>query len=469
MIPRRRHAFVYAAIVVLAIALAALIPAQRAAADDPPYFAIKGARIVPVSGPPIEDGTVVIAKGLIAAVGKDVPIPPEAWVIDGKGLTVYPGLIDALSDVGLPSAAPAQPAGGGRGAQPTPPAAQQQQQPPSRGPEDRPQTTPWLVGADELKPDDKRIEQWRNAGFTTALVAPTRGFFPGQGAVMNLAGERASEMVVKAPATLNVSLQGGGGFGGGFPNSLMGILAYVHQVFIDAAWYDEASAAYEKNPKGAARIPYDRTARVVGHAVRDREPVFVSANSANQIYRALRMAPQWNPRFVLYGVQEGYAVADAIAATKLPVLVNLRWPERSRDADPEQEDSLRVLRFRDRAPSTPAALAKASVPFAFYAEGIANPKDIVKNAAKAIAAGLSADAALRAFTLSAAEILGVADRLGSIEPGKIANLVITDGDIFNEKTKVKIVFVDGRRFEVREEERPPQRGPQAPPMGEVQP
>ncbi len=459
----------YPGIVVLALALAALIPAQRAAADDPPYFAIKGARIVPVSGPVIEDGTVVIAKGLIAAVGKDVPIPPEAWVIDGKGLTVYPGLIDALSDVGLPSATPAQSAGGaGRGAQPTP-ATVPAQQTPSRGPEDRPGTTPWLVGADELKPDDKRIEQWRNAGFTTALVAPTRGFFPGQGAVVNLAGERASEMVVKSPATLNVSLQGTGGFGGGFPNSLMGILAYVHQVFVDTAWYAEASAAYEKHPNGANRIPYDRTERVVSGAVRDREPVLVSANSANQIYRALRMAPQWNPRFVLYGVQEGYAAADAIAAAKVPVLVNLRWPERSRDADPDQEDSLRVLRFRDRAPSTPAALAKAGVPFAFYAEGIANPKDIVRNAGKAIAAGLSADAALRAFTLSAAEILGVADRLGSIEPGKIANLVITDGDIFNEKTKVKIVFVDGQRFVVREEERPPQRGPQGPPMGEVQP
>src|SRR5713226_9215956 len=88
---------------------------------EPRYFAIRNARIVPVSGPVIEDGTVVIARGLIAAVGKDVPIPPEAWVIDGKGLTVYPGLIDALSDVGLPSSAPAQPAGGaGRGVQPTP-------------------------------------------------------------------------------------------------------------------------------------------------------------------------------------------------------------------------------------------------------------------------------------------------------------------------------------------------------------
>jgi hypothetical protein len=115
---------------------------------------------------------------------------------------------------------------------------------------------------------------------------------------------------------------------------------------------------------------------------------------------------------------------------------------------------LRVLRFRDRAPSSPAALQKAGVKFAFYFEGIGAPKDALKNAMKAVDAGLAADAALRAFTLNAAEILGVGDRLGSIEPGKIANLVVTDGDPFNEKTKVKMTFVDGHRYDVREPGRP---------------
>jgi len=113
-----------------------------------------------------------------------------------------------------------------------------------------------------------------------------------------------------------------------------------------------------------------------------------------------------------------------------------------------------VLRFRDRAPSSPAALQKAGVKFAFYYEAMGVPKDALKNAKKAIDAGLPPDAALRAFTLHAAEILGVGDRLGSIEPGKIANLVVTDGDLFNEKTKVKMTFVDGQRYEVHEPGRP---------------
>jgi hypothetical protein len=144
------------------------------------------------------------------------------------------------------------------------------------------------------------------------------------------------------------------------------------------------------------------------------------------------------------------------------VLVNLKWPEAEKDADPEDRPSLRTLRFRDRAPSSPAALAKAGVKFAFYSGGITAPKDALKAAKKSIDAGLAPDTALRALTLSAAEIFGVADRLGSIENGKIANLVVADGDLFEEKTKIKMVFVDGHKFEVREPERP-----KDPPKGDL--
>jgi hypothetical protein len=164
----------------------------------------------------------------------------------------------------------------------------------------------------------------------------------------------------------------------------------------------------------------------------------------------------------IYGGQMAYEAAPEIAAKKLPVLVNLKWPEAEKDADPEDKPSLRTLRFRDRASSSPAALAKAGAKFAFYSGGITAPKDILKAAKKSIDAGLPADAALRALTLSPAEIFGVADRLGSIENGKIANLVVTDGDLFEEKTKINMVFVDGRRFEVREPEKP-----KDPPKGDI--
>ena len=438
------------------LALLAAAPQTRAQGGEPQYFAIRGAKIVPVAGPPVEGATIVVAHGVITAIGKDVTIPPDAWIIEGKGLTIYPGLFDAFTDVGLPSAPPAtggaaEGGGGGRRAAPTGEI--------SRGPEDRPGTTPWRSAADEVTLTDKRVETWRNGGFTTVVSAPKGGMFPGQAAVLDLAGDRASEMVVKTPVAFPVSLQPGGGFGN-FPGSLMGALAYVHQVWIDTDWSAQAQAIYEKNPRGVPRPRYDRTEAVLGEAIEDHTLVLIPANNSVQLRRALQLVDLWklddedHVDGAIYGGQMAYEVAGEIAAKKVPVLVNLKWPEAEKDTDPEDKPSLRTLRFRDKAPSSPAELAKAGVPFAFYSGGLAAPKEILKAAKKSIDAGLAPDAALRALTLTPAEIYRVADRLGSIENGKIANLVITDGDLFDEKTKIKFVFVDGKRFEPREPEKP---------------
>lgn len=432
---------------VCAVTLIGWVCTARGEGGEPRYFAVKNARIVPVSGPVIENGTVVIAKGLIQAVGTDVTIPPEAWVIDGKGLTVYPGLIDAGTNLGL---AQDDDASKKRGAGPA-----------ASGPEDRPATTPWRVAADELKTDDKRIESWRNAGFTTALTVPDGGIFPGQATVIDLAGERPGDYVVRPRASVPLSFKPVGGFFG-FPDSLMGTVAYVRQVLDDTAWYAQAEPIYQANPTKTERLAYDRTEFILSRALQNNELVLLPANNSIQIVRGLRLANEWKIRAVLYGGQQGYEVAAALAARKIPVLVNLKWPERAKDGDPEAEQTLRELRFRDRAPGTPAALAKAGVKFALYSGGLAEPKDIFKSVKRATDAGLTQDAALRAMTLDAADILGLSDRLGSIAPGKIANMVVTDGDIFNEKTKVKHVFVDGRWFVVHEETPPEKPGEKKP-------
>ena len=426
--------------------------AAHSQGGEPQYFAIRGAKVFPVSGPPIEGATVVISRGIITAVGKDAAIPPEAWVIDGKGLSVYPGLVDAFTDVGIPAAPPAGGEGGGS----------RRPQERASGPEDRPASTPWRSGAEEVNLSDKRIETWRNGGFTTVICAPEGGFFPGQAAVLDLAGERAGDLVVKTPVAIPLSFQGTGGFGGGFPDSLLGVLSYIHQVWLDTDWSMKAQAIYEKNPHGVGRPRYDRTEAALAEALEDHALVLVPANNRVQLRRALELIERWRVSGAIYGGQMGYEVAPEIAARKLPVLVDLKWPEAEKDANPEAKPSLRTLQFRDRAPSTPSAFAKAGVKFAFYSGGISAPKEILKAAKKSIDAGLTSDAALRAFTLSAAEVFGVADRLGSIENGKIANLVVTDGDLFDEKTKVKIVFVDGRRFEAHEPEKP-----KDPPKGDI--
>jgi hypothetical protein len=439
---RHVRLWIIAAVACLGLA-AAMAPLPAAHADEPPYFAIEHARIVPVSGPAIEDGTVVIANGLIQAVGTNVSVPPAAEIIDGHGLTVYPGLVDAMTTVGLGMPKPAAPAGRGAAGRRGPPAGAKI----SKGPEDRPGTSPWRVAGDQLKTDDPRIESWRDAGFTTVLASPTGGMIPGQASLVDLAGGRASDMVVKSQAAVPISLHPSGGFWS-FPGSLMGAFAYVKQVYIDTRWYQQASAVYNGNPRGLERPRFDRTERVMAGTLDRHEPVLLPGNLDKEILRAIDLARELEVPAVLYGVQQGYAVAGPISASRLPALVNLDWPARAKDADPEAEVSLAVLRLRDRAPSTPSALARAGVRFAFYSGKLKDPEQILKNAKRAIDAGLAPDAALRAFTLSAAQILGVSNQLGSIEPGKIANLVVTNGDLFAEKTKVKLVFVDGKRFTI---------------------
>ncbi len=445
-------------IIVFIALLLSFCGAFQAAAQggEPRSFAIRGAKVVPVSGAPLENATVLMSRGIITAVGTNVTIPPDAWVIEGKGLVVYPGLVDAFTDVGV-AATPSSGGSGGNAA-----GAEGNSRPPvSKGPEDRPATTPWRNAADEINLADARIEGWRSAGFTTTVSAPKAGMFPGQAAVLDLAGERAGNLVVKSPVAVPVSLQATGGFRS-YPGSLMGAIAYVRQVWIDTNWSAQAESVYEKNPRGVERPRYDRTTEALKESLQKHPVVLIPGNSSLEIRRALVLGEEWKLNHVIYGGQMGYEVAPEIAAKKVPVLVDLKWPEAAKDGDPEDVPSLRTLRFRDRAPLSPAALEKAGVKFAFYSGGITAAKEILPAVKKSIDAGLSPDAALRALTLSPAEIFGVADVLGSIEKGKIANLVVTDGDLFDKKTKVKIVFVDGQKFEVREPLRPTE-----PPKGDL--
>jgi hypothetical protein len=205
---------------------ALLLVCACALAEVPQAVAIRNAKIVRVSGPVIAKGTVVLRNGLIEAVGENIAVPPDAWVVEGEGMTVYPGLIDSLSTVGMPGVAPAVAANtagrGGRGATtPTPTtAATAAPATPARGPEDRPSTTSWLIAADEISPTDRRIETVRSAGFTTAVTFPTRGIFGGQGSIIDLgAAEHAGDLVISPTVGQYISLARAGGFGGGFPSA----------------------------------------------------------------------------------------------------------------------------------------------------------------------------------------------------------------------------------------------------------
>jgi imidazolonepropionase-like amidohydrolase len=305
-----------------------------------------------------------------------------------------------------------------------------------------------VIAADELLSADRRIETVRGGGVTTAVTFPTRGIFAGQGSIIDLlSGEKAGEMVLVPSVGQYISLSrggGGGGGGGGFPSALMGTISYIRQIYLDAAHYQLVKDAYAKDPRGMTRPEYDRALEGVIESKR----ILLPANRLVEIDRMLRFAAELKQSTILYGARESYRpeAAELLKKSGTPVLVSIRWPEAPRDANPEDVDSFRTLETRDKAASAPSVLQKAGVKYALYFDGLDQPRDIQRAVKKAIDAGLSREDALRALTLTPAQIYGVADRLGSIEKGKIANLIVTNGELFDDRTKIQMIFVDGKKY-----------------------
>ncbi len=429
-----------------------------ATGDGPAVYAIKDARIVTVSGPTIDKGTIVFRDGLITAVGATVPIPADARVIEAAGMTVYPGLIDAHTDLGLPSAPSPQVTVRTGGAPPAAPPAPPQPAPPSH-------TQPEFFAARRLEAGGPRLESARAAGITTALTIGRTGIFIGHSALINLAGDTPQKMVVKSPVALHIGFSPTGGVGGSFPTSLMGVFAHIRQMLLDAQHYAAQWERYRQNPRGMQRPEYNEALEALQPVVTGERPVVLLANSETEIRRVIQLAEEFNLKYIVSGAIGAASVARVLAEKKVPVLLNMNFPQRPREADPEADEPLRVLRLRAEAPAVAAALHRAGVRMAFHSGYAQNPKDFLRNVAKAIAAGLPREAALKALTLDAAEIFGVAEQLGSLEVGKIANLVVTDGDLFDDKTKITHLFIDGREVELRPE---PER-PAGPPTGAPSP
>ncbi len=445
MMTRRRNFLQFAA-------LASVAPAILAQ-GLPPLF-IRNAKIVPVSGPVLLKGSILVKDGLIVAVGEGLSAPAGAQVIEGEGLTVYPGLIDGLSTLGLDlpiaSAVPALGGRGGGGGIPAALAAPGAPSAYSRGPEDRPLTTPWVKAADQIKSTDRRLPLARSAGFTSAVVFPTAGIFAGQGAVINLAGEKAGQMVVNASVGMYTTMATNRG--GGFPASLMGTIAYLRQTYLDANYYKAALALYEKNPT-LQRPTYERALE----GIVDSRLTLFPAVRAYEIDRLIRLTKEFGAKAALYGLHEGFRRGEELAKAGIPAIVNVKWPEAARDQDPEDHEDTRTLELRDQAPSTPAVLAKAGVKFTFSSAGVDTPANFIRAVKRAIDAGLSPADALKAMTLSAAEIYGVSKQLGSLEKGKIANLTVTRGDLFQDSTKVQFVVIDGVNIDPQPEAAAPAR------------
>ena len=413
-------------------------------------FAITNAQVVTVSGPNISRTTVIIRDGLIESIGENAKVPADAQVIDGTGLTIYPGFFDALTSLGLPAPAPPQPRGQG----------QQQNQPASNSnyPDG---LQPEESAASQLKAGDAQFETQRNTGITTALTVSRNGIFNGQSALINLAGDSVSAMIIKSPFAEHITfttLRTGA-----YPTSLMGTFSALRQMLLDAQRFQEIKKIYDKNPRGVQRPADDKSLEALIPLLNGEMPVVMNANSEREIIRALDLAQEFKLKAIIAGGQESWKVAGRLKAQNIPVLLSLDFPKRTASASAEADaESLELLRLRAETPKTAAKLAQAGVKFAFQSGAMKNINDFLTNASKSVENGLDKNAAIRAMTLSAAEIFGVDNRLGSVEKGKIANLVVVKGDVLAKDKTITHVFVDGKLFEQKEK-------PKVPPTATTQP
>ena len=431
----------FGACVAMPVSAQAQIGVQRER-NVPDVYAITNARIVPVAGAPIARGTVVVRHGLIESVGATVTAPADAQIIDGTGLTVYPGFIDPYSDFGL--SAPAAPAGARGG----PPGGARQPGAPDAGAPNSLHPAglqPELNAIDLLKVSDATFTGPQSAGYTAALVAPTSGIFQGQAALIELTNDEPQRILLRSPVALDIGFRPARG--GGYPGSLLGVFSSMRQMLLDAQHYGAEQAAYAANPH-MKRPAYDASLEALQPVLARKEPVIMRASTEREIERALDMAKEFNLRPIISGGAESDQVLDRLKAEHVPVLLSLDFPRRpvaSPDADPEP---IRTLRARVDAPKAAGSLAAAGVEFAFDPSGITSWPDVLANARRTVDAGLSSDQAIRAMTLEPAQILGVSDKLGTIEPGKIANLSVTKGDALDRGSYVTRIFVDGRPTEI---------------------
>jgi imidazolonepropionase-like amidohydrolase len=446
-----QFAFVFLALIAAA---AIFIKAPVARLDSPTAYAIKDAQIVVSAGKTISKGTVVIRNGLITDVGENAKIPADARVIDGAGTVVYPGFIDGFTNLGLQTAQAQTPAAGGPGgrqAAVAAAAANPNAQEVALG-------DPSNEAAEQVKPGGTPVDDARNVGVTSALTTSKQGIFPGQSALINLAGDDATKLVVRAPVALTVQFSTGGFFGGGYPGSLMGTVSYIRQTFYDAVHYRDEVSRYEKIKRGVQRPETNKKLAALQPALRGDMPVLFVVNTDSDIRRAFIIADEFKLKPILAGALYSYRVANIIKARNVPVILSVDFPQRASDWPDDEEESLRVLQARAETPKGAAMLAQAGVKFAFTS-GSLRPADFINNVRRAVENGLPKDEALRALTANAAELFGASEQLGTIETGKIANLVVMSGDLWARDSKVKHVFIDGNQIELKKETpQTPQRG-----------
>ena len=390
-------------------------------------IAIRNARIVTVTGPDIENGTVVIRDGKIEAVGASVNVPAGAQTIEGRGLSVYPGMIDAGTNMGLVEV----PQG-------------------ANGTVDLSEVGDFNPNAKAIiavNPHSAHIGVTRVEGVTNTVTMPTGGLISGQAALINLLGTAPKEMAVVPQAALvinypRISGGGGGGFGGPpqQPANLSETLEanarqldQIRKMLRDAEAYGRTQDAYAKD-RSLPRPDTNIVLESMVPYVRGQRPVIFRAEREVEIRGAIRFAEEMKLKPIILGGNDAWKVANLLKEKNVPIILTGVFSLPMREDDPY-----------DTLYENAAKLQQAGVLFAI-STGDSGPevRNLPQYAGMAAAYGLSKADALKAVTLYPAQIMNVADRLGSIEVGKMANVVVTDGDLLEIRTRIRYLFIDGR-------------------------
>jgi len=399
-----------------------------------PTYAIINCKIFPVSGPPVENGVIVIRDGLIESLGplEKISIPEDAEVIKADGMFAYPGLIDAHTNVFIEvkKEEPQRPTG-------IPMQIQGQET----------KHHPELEVFNLLKPKKSTLENLHKIGITTVLVVPEKGIYAGQSVLLNLNGEKAEPMLIKNSFALHINFSTARGT---YPSSLMGTVALLKQSFLDTEYYSSYKSRFSRFSKGLKRPEYDPFLEALIPFVVEKKPVVFNCANLEDIKRALRVIKEFKLNGYLTGANEAWRVASLLIKAKVPLLVSLDFKPPFTSLYANRGKELKEKAEKEIYPANASNLHEQGIKFALTSHGVKKTSDILKNIQKAIKAGLPKEEALKALTIIPAQFLGVDDILGSLEPGKIANIILTSEEIFEEKAKVQRVFVDGFSFEIKQ-------------------
>jgi imidazolonepropionase-like amidohydrolase len=410
-------------------------------------YAITDATITQAPGKKAIRGNLVLKDGVIISIGKNPP-PGEAIIIRGDSLFIYAGFIDGLSHAGV---------------------LKGKDDPGRERPKDPGNPKPEVAGItpendvrNSLNPADRSVEELRALGFTTAQVVPYGGMLPGMGAIVSLNGRTADNMVVEERSALFSQLTGAPRV---YPSTVIGVMAKWRELFRQAQQSKNYEEVYASNRNGLSRPASDRILESFYPVIERRMPVLFEANRLLDVHRVIRLQSDLGFSLLIGDIKQGWDAIEKIKASGAKVFLSLDLPEEKADESKKdakskapaatfateelkhEKETLEKRKAESMAlyAAQPSAFQKAGVRFGFSTLS-AKPKDIRANIRRMIVAGLTEDQALAALTTGPARLLGLDDRMGTVEVGKIANLVISDKPYFQEKAKVRYVFVEGKLY-----------------------